>query len=98
MVATPHPQFYDRKPTWPKPAYGGDGVLASDYRKVRRGKAPGTGRVKAWGQWWEGSALLPYVGAWVWVRAGEYWVVWIQVFERAHCDYSASWICDLGEK
>ena len=63
-----------------KPSYAPDGVLSADWRLVR--SCPVGGRVKAWGCWWESAELAPFIGKWVWVVAGEYWVVWISVFEE----------------
>ena len=73
-----------------KASYAPDGVLAGDWRRVR--KCPSGGRVKAWGCWWESPALAPYVDNWVWVQAGEYWVVWIWVRDSESGDV----ICRIG--
>ena len=84
----------DRKPNNPKPSYAPDGVLSADWRLVR--PCPEGGRVKAWGTWWASPALAPFVGEWVFVEAGEYWVTWIRVFSwpfKADCH-----ICDIGDK
>lgn len=80
------------KPINPKPSYAPDGVLSADYRLVRPCLLGG--RVKAWGTWWESSLLQPHVGEWVWVVAGEYWVVWITVYRYPWRDA----ICDIGDK
>lgn len=82
------------KPNHPKAEYAPDGVLAGDWRLVRA--CPAGGRVKGWGSWWESSDLRPYIGRWVWVQAGEYWVVWISVYSEAHI--AEAFICDIGDK
>jgi hypothetical protein len=82
------------KPDHPKAEYAPDGVLAGDWRLVRA--CPSGGRVKGWGRWWESPALVPHIGQWVWVQAGEYWVVWISVYSEAYSP--ENFICEIGEK
>lgn len=78
----------ESRPDRPKASYAPDGVLAADWRLVRPG-----GRVKCFGTWWQSEKLLPYVGKWVWVQAGEYWIVWVSVFQEAF----SGWICNIGD-
>ena len=73
-------------------SYAPDGVLSADWRLVRPCKTGG--RVKGWGEWWESEKLTPFIGEWVWVVAGEYWVVWISVYK----DPWDGLICEIGDK
>ena len=69
------------KPTTPKPLHAPDGVLAEDWRLVRPSAIGG--RVKCFGSWWDSPKLKDYVGRWVWVEAGQYWITWVIIRKTA---------------
>jgi hypothetical protein len=84
----------DPKPNRPRPEYAPDGILAGDYRLVR--KSGRSARLKCFGDWWESDKLIPFIGKWVWVDAGGYWIVSIRVYSKAYTP--ENFICEIGER